>query len=177
MHVFILDENILIQNITNGISATIQAYRQLRSSHLSSSWEPIQWLPCSPSYITAMRYWGFLKVSWIRLPSCREVWASQRPRTKIAVGHFTPRLENLTFVVQEVGVSRHNGGLINGLPLKPLHTTVLWCLDGFRGPLISPTWCREPPASRTAVQQILVVVPHTEKYSDWFGFKRTFVWI
>ena len=45
--------------------------------------------------------------------------------------------------VWETGVSRHNGGAIEGPLCKLLDTVVAWYTGGFRRPSIGPPLCRE----------------------------------
>ena len=61
-------------------------------------------------------------------------------------------MEKFTFAIRETCVSRHNGGPIKVPSLKPINTIVLWLPEGFQGALNWTPWCRETPASRTAVR-------------------------
>jgi len=49
---------------------------------------------------------------------------------------FLPRLENITSYVREDCVSRHDGGLIEGIP-KPRNAIALWLLEVLQGGLQS----------------------------------------
>ena len=64
------------------------------------------------------------------------------------------RLEKLTFIVRETGVSRYNEGSIKA-PLKPLNTIVLRFIGGLRGYLNwGPMMPRDPSLSDSYTSKV-----------------------
>ena len=97
----------------------------------------------NPSNISATRHRGVSGVGHYAEDACASRTAVGRKFQSVLHEWVQPDWEKILSAVLEAGVSRHNGGLIDG---EPLNAIVLWWCKGFKG-LGAGVSCRGAPVS------------------------------